>query len=49
MQSSEKKSLTLKLNTSIILQKIHGVCCDKAIDFSFFVHAHLKVCMKALI
>lgn len=46
-QSSEKKSLTTKLNTSIILQQINGVCHDKAIDFSFLAHAHLTVCMKA--
>jgi len=47
MQSSEKTSLTLKLNTSIILQQIHEVCHDKAIEFSFLACAHLTVCMKA--
>jgi len=47
-QSSGKKSLTLQLNTSIILQQIHGVCHDKAIDISFLAHVHLTVCMKAL-
>ena len=37
----------MKLNTSIILQQIRGVCHDKAIDFSFLTHAHLTGCMKA--
>jgi len=46
-QLSEKKSLTLKLNTPIILQQIHGVCCDKTTDFSFLTHARLTARTKA--
>ena len=31
------------------MYQIHGVCHDKAKDFSFLVHAHLTICMKASI